>query len=83
MMNLFEQLIEQVLDEKTIRVKHMKAKAKKKAKLFRIKNKNKLKLRRKKLAKKLKVKPKKKGFSYGADGKIHKVVRRKGVRKPH
>lgn len=82
-MSIFMELLEQVLDEKTIRVKHMKPKAKKKAKLFRIKNRNKLKLKRKKLKIKLKNKPKKKGFSYGADGKLHKVVKRKGVRKPH
>jgi hypothetical protein len=61
----------------------MKPSQRKKAKLFRIKNKNKLKLKRKRLKMKLRSKPKKKGFSYGADGKIHKVVRRKGVRKPH
>jgi hypothetical protein len=81
-MSLFLDLLEQVLDEKMIRVKHMKPKAKKKAKLFRVKNKNKLKLRRKKLKMKLKAKPKPKtGYSYGADGKLHKRVMRKGVRK--
>jgi hypothetical protein len=82
-MSLFLELLEQALDEKMIRVKHQKPKQRKKAKMFRIKNKNKLKLRRKKLAKKLKMKPKKVGFSYGADGKLHRVVKRKGVRKPH
>jgi hypothetical protein len=86
-MNLFETIlaetIEEILDEKVIRVKHMKPKARAKAKLFRTKNKAKLKLKRKRLKFKLKSKPKKKGFSYGADGKIHKVTRRKGVRKHH
>jgi hypothetical protein len=86
-MNLFETIlvetIEELLVEKTIKVKHMKPKARAKAKLFRTKNKAKLKLKRKRLKFKLRTKPKKKGFSYGSDGKIHRVVRRKGVRKHH
>lgn len=59
----------------------MKPKARKKSKLYRMKNKSKLKRRSKKFKMKIKNKPKKKGFSYGADGKLHKVVQRKGVRR--
>ena len=61
-------------------MKHLKAKQKKLAKQYRIKNKAKLKKRAKKKEKLLKHKPKKKGFSYGADGKLKKIVRRRGVR---
>ena len=76
-------ITEEVIEEKVIRVRHMKSRDKKKAKLFRIKNRAKLKAKRKKLKNKLKHKKKKAGFSYGADGKIHKVVRRVGLRKRH
>lgn len=73
--------ISETLIEKIIKVKHMKAKQKAMAKKYRMKNKSKLKRRLKRYKMKVKNKPKKKGFSYGADGKLKRVVRRKGVRK--
>ena len=50
------------------------------AKRYRMKNKSKLKRRSKKYKMKIKNKPRRKGFSYGADGKLHKIVQRRGVR---
>jgi hypothetical protein len=69
------------LEEKVIVVKHQKAKQRAKAKAYRMKNKSRLKMRAKKYKMRIKNKPKKKGFSYGRDGRLHRITRRKGVRK--
>ena len=87
-MNILQTLLEEVfeeLHEKVIRVaKHMTSRQRKKSKLFRVKNKSKLKKRAKLRSKKLKLKKKPKaGYSWGADMKLHKVVRVKGRRKHH
>lgn len=81
----FQALLEEVLSEKVIRVKHhLSSKQRKKSKMFRIKNKAKLKKARLKRKKLLKTKPKARpGYRYGADGKLHKVVKIKGRRKAH
>jgi hypothetical protein len=60
----------------------MSTKQRQKSKMFRVKNKAKLKKARLKKKKLLKSKPKARpGFRYGADGKLKRIVRRKGVRK--
>jgi len=71
---------DKVIEEKVIRVAHMKPKQKAMAKRYRMKNKAKLKRRSKKFKMKIKNKPKKKGYSYSMTGKLIKTVRRKGVR---
>ena len=93
-MSLFTNIIQEclddseeteVLEEKIIKVKHMKTKQKAMAKRYRMKNKRKLKLRLKRFRQKTKNKrPARKGWSYGIDGKLHKKIMRRGVRKsPH
>jgi|GEM_PF-6490317 hypothetical protein len=93
-MSLFTNIIQEclddseeteVLEEKIIKVKHMKQKQKAMAKRYRMKNKRKMKLRLKRFRMKTKNKrPARKGWAYGADAKLHKKVMRKGVRKsPH
>lgn len=79
----FQALLEEVIFEKVMRVRHhLTSKQKTKSKLFRIKNKSKLKKARLKKKKLLKSKPKPKpGYRYGVDGKLHKIVRVKGRRK--
>lgn len=84
-MSLFTNIINEYLDldileEKIIRVKHLSPKQKSLARRYRMKNKSKIKRRLKRYKMKVKNKPKRKGWSYGADGKIHKVVQRKGIR---
>jgi hypothetical protein len=88
-MSLFKNIIQEclddseeteVLDEKILKVKHLKAKQKTMAKRYRMKNKRKIKLRLKRFRQKIKSKPKKKGWSYGADKKLHRIVKRIGVR---
>lgn len=70
----------ELLDEKIIKVKHLKAKQKALARKYRMKNKNKLKRRLKRYKMKIKNKPKRKGYSYGVDGKLHKITMRRGIR---
>ena len=82
-MNVFETLLEEVLEERVLKVKHVPKAKLAKLKKYRVKNKIKLKKRLKKYRMKIKLKPKKKGYSYGFDGKLKKIVRRKGVRKHH
>lgn len=72
---------ESKINEKLIKVKHMKSKQKAMARKYRVKNKRKLKMRRRRFKMKIKNKPKKKGWSYSMTGKLIKTVRRVGVRK--
>lgn len=87
-MSLFTEIIQEcledsaeILDEKILKVKHMKTKQRMMAKRYRMKNKRKLKLRLKRFRQKTKNKPKKKGWSYSVTGKLVRTVRRRGVRK--
>jgi hypothetical protein len=87
-MSVFSDILESVLsgdviEEKVIRVAHLTQKEKSKARKWRLKNKSKLKKIRKKFKLRIKNKKKKKGWSYGADGKLRKIVQRRGVRRHH
>jgi hypothetical protein len=91
MENIFDILLEEILDEKLVKVRHQRVKvkhqsgaARSKAKRFRTKNKLKIKLRAKKRKLKLRSKPKARpGYSWNSKGKLIRKQTRIGVRKKH